>query len=233
MAGLSLIASTRPTFTASPKKLSFPIPEGVQVGDVLLALAMFAAADSFPTPAGWTVVASDSIGIGAMAILARVVDGTEGATLDITPALATNDWMGQMLAYRNGYPGAIVENNGLSGFTTTTNALIGGVSCQQPMNIENVAWWIQPVRTFTPPAGYAVIDTYSTAIAGAAAFLIVTRTTKSSGLLGGVAATLSGNASGVGNRQVLRDRPPVVPTELSDPVPGNIGLLGKDTRIGH
>lgn len=233
---LDLVASSRPVFNPATPKLTFTVPPEpgglyARKGDVLFAILVHAPADGFTLPAGWTNVGNDGASVATVHYIARMVDDREPASFVVSLLASSAEWQGALLVLRgSGALALIKEASSSATFTADATPDTPTAPCLQAINLAIVTWSAATALTLTPPAGYAAIDTYSTALVGARSVLFALARANQTGTLSPGAATASGAATGRAFVIVLRDAMPLQPAELVDLVPGNIGLVGIDTR---
>jgi hypothetical protein len=229
MPGLKLLDSVRPVFANVAKTLTFTLPASATPGRLMLLVFAYDAADSFAALADWTqVVAYD--GTDKVRVLAKSVGDNEDDTVQLALTLAAKDWLGQLLVFENGQPVVVLEASAGTNYAADATPPTPLVACNQAIDLEVRVWSALGALNLTPPAGMEALDAYSSAIATARSFLIAVQVANASGNLAAKDAASSGAATGSGVSMVLRDRPPATPAVLYDPVPGNIGFVGRDTR---
>lgn len=227
---LTLLASSRPVFSAGGKTLTYTVPAIAVKGQLVVLLAGYDAADSFALPAGWTSLVAIT-GTAKLAAIARMIDDNDPTSIAIALTLAAKDWCGQCLLLGGGSNENIVlEASANANFAASLVPAAPLVACQQAINLELGMWSAAGAHVLTAPAGWTLIDSYSTAIAESfmAAFVIANAT----GNLAAAAGVAGTAATGTAASLVLRDHPPKQPVVMFDPIPGNIGLLGTDARPG-
>lgn len=225
MAGLLYLGASRPVFSPGPKTLVFTTPAGVAVGDLLMLVVAYDPADSYTAP-GWTL-ASHLVGTEVVDVLVRSAELGDPATFTLALTLAATEWQGQMIAFRSGSPAVIVEASAIGNFAAATEADAPTVSTQQAINFELCAWSVAGAAAPVAPAGMTAVDGYSSALASSRSFAIAYQVANATGALPVRAAALN-PATGSGVSLVLRDRPPVAPVVLYDPLGGNVGLRKDD-----
>lgn len=232
MAGVELVASSRPVYDSVAQTLAYAVPELAAKGDLLLLLALHdPAAAEAPLAAPWVAIAPPaSGGIGAVSVYAKLVDDQEPGTVTLTSADNPKEWQGQLLVLRGASPGTLVEASASQAFTTDATPDSPAISAQQSLDQVLLVLFANNAVTLAPPAGFVTIDTYTSAVVGVRTCLFALRQAGASGALTLGSSTASGTVTGRSFAFVLRDRPPMVPRELVDLVPGSIGLVGKDTR---
>ena len=226
-----VIANARATFSSSSKTLTFATPTAAAKGDVLLALIAHNAADTVSSaPSGWTLI--DTLGSGSDTLDAYVHMVGDAEPTSAVYALATvaNEWQGELVALRGTSPGVIKEASATASYSATTSLTTAGVTSQQAINLIMSAWACSGAPVLTLPAGFTAIDSFATAVVASRSMLLGYKLAGATGALTFPAATAGTNTTGRSFTFVLRDRIPVTPDALVDLVPGNIGLIGKDTR---
>lgn len=230
MPGLVELASTRPAFNAGGKTFTFDVAGlGAVKGQLVVAIAAYDAADGFAAVAGWSTLVA-FVGTAKIAVLARMVDDDEPDQLVLALTLAAKDWLGAAILYAPGSPVVALEASAGGNFAADATPPVPDVSSQQAINLRLGVWSVAGAIALSAPAGWTAIDTYSTAIATARSILVAQVVAGATGALGSVDATAGAAATGSGLSVVLRDRYPIKPAALFDPIPGNIGLLGQDVR---
>lgn len=223
MSGPVIVASSRPVFTPGPKTLVFTLPAAAQKGDVLVAIAAYAPADGFVTPAGWTLVTT-FVGTQKVALLTRTIDDNEPTTMTLAITSAAAEWQGSLLVVRPATAGTLLEASAGANFAATVNPQAPTVTCHQAIDLEACVWSVAGAAAPTAPVGLVVIDSYSSALATSRSFMIAAAIANATGALAARATTCAA-VTGSSWSAVLRSRPPVIPGELYDPVPGHIGLI--------
>lgn len=228
---IALIASARATFSSGAKTLTASPPAAAVKGDVLLALLAHNAADTVSSaPSGWTLI--DTLGSGAdtLHVYAHMVDDAEPTSVVFSLSTVANEWQGELVALRGTSPGIVREASATASFSATTALTTAGVTSQQATSLILVSWTCSGSPVLTLPAGFAAIDSFATAVVGSRSMLIGYKLAGATGALTFSKATAGSNTTGRSFSTVVRDRIPVTPDALVDLVPGNIGLIGKDTR---
>jgi hypothetical protein len=229
MPGLKLLDSVRPVFANVAKTLTFTLPTVATKGRLMLLVVAFDAADSYAAMPDWTVLATFD-GTAKLHVLGRTVEDNEPAEVVLALTLAAKDWLGQLLVWDTGTPALVLEASAGGNFAADATPPTPLVACKQAIDIELRVWSVDGALALTPPAGMEALDAYNSAIAAARTILVAMQVANASGNLAAKDAGSSGAATGSGISLVLRDRAPVTPAVLYDPVPGNIGFVGKDTR---
>lgn len=228
--GPSLAASSRAVFSASALTLTMAPPAGAIRGDVLVAIVCRGNSDAAaPAPAGWTLAAGNVGGGIRLDVYTRAMGDNEPVVFRFTTK--ANEWQGMMLAIRPSSPAIALEGSAFAAVSAATSLPVPGVNCQQATNLIVGVWSGSGAPTLTPPSDFTLIDKFATAMASNRSLMIGYRIAGATGpLTFGAAASSSASTSGGTFALVVRDRVPPKPVELFDPVPGNIGLIGKDTR---
>lgn len=228
---LDVIASARPVYDPALQKLTLAIPSSVARGDTLLLVVVHANASSVTVPAGWTDLGSSNAGGITARRIACMVDGSESATLVVSTTAAGDEVQGLLVVLRGaGSLPLLVEASAALAFAATMAPGSPAISSLQATDLVIEVFSSSGSPTLTAPAGATAIDTYSTALLSARTLLVTKRRANATGALTLGAAAASVNATGATFALLLRDGLPVQPAELYDPMPGNIGLLGKDNR---
>jgi len=225
----TIVASSRATFSASALTLTMAPPASAARGDALVALVVRGNSDpAASTPAGWSLVAGNVGGVIRIDMYTRAMD--DGSPVVFRFSTKANEWQGAILAVRSSAPGIVVEGSASFAFTGQTSLSLPSVSCQQLTNLVLGVWSGSGAPTLTPPSGFTLLDKFSTAMSTNRSLMLGYQVAGATGTLTLPAASSSASTSGVSFAVVLRDRVPPTPVELFDLVPGNIGLLGRDTR---
>jgi hypothetical protein len=229
MPGLTLVGTARGVFNVGARTLVLARPVAAARGDVLLAIFAFNSADSMTIPSGWTQL----VAAGApdrFLLLARMLDFGDPESIVFPLLTVASEWQGELVALRGGSPSTLRYAGNLTTFTSTTALATPAVTTQQAIDLVVSVWSCSGAPLLTPPAGFTTIDNFSTAI-------VLSRSTmvafKLAGATGGITfpnANASTSTTGAAITQALRDRAPIQAPGLLDLVPGNIGLIGKDTR---
>jgi hypothetical protein len=233
MAGLKLIASSRPVFNAGAATITYTLPFAPTAGDLLvIVLVRDFAEPAFATPSGWTLLTDNGSDEAKIALLAKLSDGSESA-VEVTLTGATTERQGQLLIFRAGAPTTLVEAVGSSGFAATMapdtpSLTTEGAALQslQAINLALLTMSSDGAVTMSPPTGFTTLDAYSSSLASSRSILVAIRTVAATGGIYYGAADSNANATGRAWLHVLRDRLPIQPREIADVVPGNIGLIG-------
>lgn len=229
---LKLLASSRPVFSAGGKTLTYTAPAIATKGQLLVLLAGYDAADSFALPAGWTSLVAIA-GTAKVAAIARMINDNDPTSIALALNLAAKDWCGQCLLLGGGSNENIVlEASANANFAASLVPAAPLVASQQAVNLELGVWSAAGAHVLTAPAGWTLIDSYSTAIAAAETFMAASVIANATGNLAAAAGASGDAATGTVVSLVLRDQPPRQPVVMFDPIPGNIGLVGTDTRPG-
>lgn len=223
MPGVTFLGAERPTFNPGLKTLAFPLVANVVKGDLLVLVVAFDPADSYTAPAGWTL-AAHLAGTEDLDVLVKPVGLAEPDTITLDLTLAAAEWQGQLLALRCASPAAVLEASAIGSFAAAATADAPTVSTQQAINLELCAWSVAGANVPVAPAGFTAVDGYASALASSRSFAIAYEVANATGALPVRSATGAAPATGSAVSLVLRDRPPVIPFVLYDPVPGNIGL---------
>lgn len=213
--------------------LSFAAPTNSLVGDVWLAVLAHNAADTVSAaPAGWTLLVSLGSVADALEVYAHMVDDSEPASIDFTLASTTAEWQGELITLTGTSPGVMLESAASASFSAATALTTAGATVQQAIDIILVVWTCSGTPTLTLPAGFAAVDSFFTGVVTTRSMLVGYKFAGATGPLTFAAATASSGTTGRSFTLVLRDQVPVTPvaTALVDVVPGNIGLIAKDTR---
>jgi len=231
MAGVSFVASSRGTFNAVGKSVTLALPALVTRGDVLVALLAHNAADApGATPVGWT--RADGLGEGAdvLDIYVRMVDDNEPGAVAFSFATITSECQGALVAFRGSSPGAIREASASTAFAATATPPTASVTTQQAINLVLSIWTCSGAPALALPAGFTALDGFTTAIVAPRSMLIGIRIAGVTGPAVFPPAVAGTATTGRSFSIAVRARPPVLPAALVDIVPGNIGLIAKDTR---
>ncbi|MEO7731242.1 MAG: hypothetical protein ABIY55_09740, partial [Kofleriaceae bacterium] len=183
----------------------------------------------------WTHV--DALGAGAdvLDVYARMVDDNEPSSAAFSFATFANECQGELVAIRGTAPGVFREAAASFASAATTTLVTAAPISQQAINVILSVWTCAGARALALPAGFTAVDSFSTAIVAPRSMLIGYRLAGATGVitLGNVTVgngTASDATTGRSFSIAIRDRIPVQPAALVDIVPGNIGLIGKDTR---
>lgn len=222
MPGITCTGASRPTFSPGPKTLTFAAIDGVVHGDLLAIVVAYDPADSYTTPDGWTV-AAHLVGTESIDVLVHAVAENEPPQVTLALALATHEWQGQVIALRSASPSLVIEATAIGNFAAATTADAPTVSTQQAISLELCVWSVSGATAPVPPGDFTAIDGYSSNLSSSRSFALAFEIANATGALP-VRSAACNPATGSGVSIVLRDRTPIVPFVLYDPVPGNIGL---------
>jgi hypothetical protein len=231
MAGTTLIASSRGVFSAGAKTLTLTVPALARKGDTLVAFVAHNAADARGTaPAGWALMATLAAGADTLDVYARMISDAEPASVGFSFVTAANECMGELVALRGTAPGIVVEASATTTFTAASSLATAGVPSQQAINLILVVWTCSGSPGLTLPAGFTAVDNFSTAVVSSRSMLVGYKLAGATGALTFASSNAGASTTGRSFTFAVRDRIPVQPAPLLDVVPGNIGLIGKDTR---
>jgi hypothetical protein len=226
----TILAASRAVFSSAAKTLTLATP-AAQKGDVLAILVARNAADTrAPAPAGWTLATSLGAAADVMDVYVRMVDRNEPVSVVLSLPTVGSEWQGELLAIRGTSPGIAVENAASQGFAATTAPTTASIASQQATSLILAVWTCSGAPALALPSGFASIDNLTTAVVSARSMLIGYQLAGATGLLTFPTATAAINATGRSFTFAVRDRVPIQPPALTDLVPGNLGLIGKDTR---
>jgi hypothetical protein len=229
MPGLTLVGAARGVLNVGAKTLTFARPVAAARGDVLLAILTFNSADSMTIPNGWTQL----IVAGApdrFSLLARMIDFGDPESIVFPLLTVANEWQGEIVALREGSPGTLRYAGNITTFTSTTALATPAVTTQQAIDLVMSVWSCSGAPLLTPPAGFTTIDNFSTAIVSSRSTMVAFKLAGATGGMTFPNANASTSTTGAAITQALRDRAPIQAPGLLDLVPGNIGLIGNDTR---
>jgi hypothetical protein len=228
---LNVIASARATYDPDEQTLTFAIPDEATKGDVLLVLVARADTSSVAAGVDWTNLGSASTSGITTEFRGRMIDGEESGLLVLDLDATGDEVQGSLVVLRGaGTLPLLVEASASLGFAATLTPGSPSPSSLQAINLTIEVWSSGSSLTLTAPEGHATIDTFASALVASRTILVTSRRANGTGVLALGAAGSSANATGASFALVLRDNLPMTPEELYDPVPGNIGLLGKDNR---
>lgn len=227
----TILATSRAAFSVAGKTLTLAVPAAVQRGDVLVALVARNATDPRAAPpSGWTVALGLGAGADVMDIYVHMADGSESSSIVFALPTVTSEWQGELLAVRGTSPAILIESSSSAGFAATTQLSTAGATSQQAISLIVVAWLCAGTPALALPAGFALLDSLGTAFVSARSLLLGYRLAGATGALTFAPASAATGATGRSFALVLRDRLPIQPAALTDLVPGNLGLIGRDTR---
>ena len=217
--------------------LTLELPR-VPKGNVWVAIVVRQYATS--TPSGWNKIV-DSLGVGAFWLdaYARMVDDSDIRGEDEELATVTfmsleeQEIQGHLLETETTSDTVVLEGVFHSAFEASAAPPTPPVICQHAINKLIVVYSAEGEVELTAPAGFEELENYSSSNFSARTFLLAKRLAGTTGDIAPDPATCDPAADGYAFALVLRSTPPVRPTPLTDTVPGHIGLLGKDTRIGR
>lgn len=229
--GPKILATARPTFDGGTKTLTFAVPAAATRGDLLVVLLVRNGAVT--GPAGWTAIEP---GFGASSLFlevwGRLVDIDEPPTAAWSSA-SSQELQGQLLLFRVGNPAVILEGAQQAAFTADAAPDTPDLGSEQATSLFVAVFSAGGAVAFTPPAGFTSIDSYSSAVLAARTIMICSAVAGelAPGLVGfngplepGPAASAPASTGRMWSL-VMREGPPLTPPALTDPVPGNIGLL--------
>ncbi len=199
---------------------------------MLIAILLHLPADGFTLPDGWVAVGNDGASLATAHYIAKMVD--EVATPDIAVSLlaVAGEWQGQLIVLRGSSALALLkEASSTTTFAADATPNTPAATCLQAINLLLVTWSADGALTLTEPDGFVEVDSYSTALVAARTSMVAVKVANATGTLVLPAAAANTIATGRSFLIVLRDTLPAEPATIYDAVPGNIGLLGKDTRL--
>ncbi len=219
---------------SSALTLTLPVNDdgrlAVKKGQVLLAVVVRNGV--LVAPDGWAQIVT-ALGTGTVRLdaYARLVDDGEAGSVVFTSATA-QELQGALMVLRGSAPAVIVESSAHATVTADVTPDSPTISSLQAINIVLGVWSSSGVLELTPPDGFTLIDAFSTSIVSPRSAMFAYRIVGETGATIALpAAGSDGAATGRSFALVLRDGPPITPPVLFDAVPGNIGLLGKDSRL--
>ncbi|MDQ3295065.1 MAG: hypothetical protein M3619_00585 [Myxococcota bacterium] len=184
-------------------------------------------------PSGWTPIETAyGVAPNFLDVYARVIDDNEPTSIVVTSA-SSQELQGQLFALRGGVPNLLKEASAHAAFVADATPDAPASSSKQAINLGLVVWCGEAALALTAPAGFTAVDSYTSAVVSARSFLAAYKVVGATGAFAPASATSAGALTGRAFTLVLRDRAPLVPSVLVDSVPGNIGFIGKDVRIGR
>lgn len=226
---LTVVASVRGTFSSAARTLTFATPTLAVEGDTLVAVVAFGGADTITTPAGWAVLTTGGAA-DKFSLFGRTLDDGDPSLIVFPLVAVANEWQAELVVFRGSSPLVIRYAGNVSSFSATTALVTPGVVAQQAIDLVLSAWSCLGNPVLTLPAGFAPIDNFSTGVVSPRSLLVGYRVAGATGALTFPNAAASTSTTGTSFTHALRERAPIQPGALVDIVPGNIGLLGKDTR---
>lgn len=235
--GLRLLQpAAQPVFDAGAEQLEYSPPEDRAHGDLLVAVIVSDPAEAtFTTPDGWSVMLATVGATNAViAVIGKVLEeqaDLEAESFIVEVPGGTKERMGFMFGLRGGMPSLALESSANAVFTATMTATPAPADCQQAINLALVLWSWSGAAAITLDAAYDELAAYQSSVLQSRSLAVGLRVVNDTGLAIALeAGTFGANQTGRSFSLIFRDRRPVVPTVLVDPVPGNIGLVGKDLR---
>ncbi len=225
-AGLKIIDRSRPVYSLAPNKLTFTVPATAQVEDILFAMLVHKVGEGFTLPTGWTSFgAEEGVTNAAINYIARVRSLGDPDTLAVALLAVTDEWQGQLVVIRGGAIGTLRETSGSQAFAADATPDSPSLLNHQPMNLALCAISVATNVDLGAPAGFTALDEYNTAVVSSRSLLVAWKQTKSHQNYNTGTGTANPAATGRTFVFLARERPPLTPAVLEDPVPGNIGLL--------
>ncbi|MBA2718940.1 MAG: hypothetical protein H0U52_06835 [Chloroflexi bacterium] len=148
----------------------------------------------------------------------------------VSPLNITREWQGQLFVLRGPIVNTWLEAGGGSTFTASLVPGTASLNSQMPTNLFLGIWAAAGAPVLTPPAGLTAIDNYNTAIIASRTVMFAYKVANATGLIAPATATSSIAATGREFSLMIRDRAPITPRAFVTETPGNIGLLGRDSR---
>lgn len=228
---LELVQSVRPTFDPAEKEMQFALPSSATKGQLLYLVLVHPSADTPTPPDGWTSLASSGNSTSTATTFVREVQDEETSSFIVALSAASGEWHGSLILFSGGaLTDLIEEQRAGAGFTAVTSLPGAPIACLQAVDLVLEIWTTGGTEVPTPPAGYASIDGYTSSLVAARATLLSYARANATGTVTPGAATTVAAATGRTFTLLLRDALPIIPVELVDLMPGNLGLLGVDNR---
>lgn len=226
------VLSGRGLFDASGHALTFTPGSGTTIkGNTLLAFIAHNAADLISeAPAGWQLIITLGSGDDTLDVYAHMVGDNEPTSIVFSLASNASEWQGELVVLTGTSPSILVETVATAAFSTTTSLTTAGVISQQAINLILAVWTCSGSPVLSPPTGFTLVDKFATSIVSSRSMLVAYQLAGATGALTFLDATAGTNTTGRSFTFALRGRIPIAPSALVDHVPGNIGLIGKDTR---
>jgi hypothetical protein len=209
----------------------FEIPDA-PIGSTLLAFVVRGQAVQASDPVAWPLLATLGGGGVFLDVFSHMVAASDVRNPDDPPrtvaflSLIEQEVMGQVIVFDNSYPATIIEASADLVFTEDETPTVPApeVETQQAINFIFCVWSAAGAIDFTPPAGFTLVDSYTSNEFSERTLMIAYKIAGRTGLISAVEAEADPPATGRAFTLVLRKGPPLTPPELHDPVPGNIGL---------
>ena len=228
---LDFAESVRPTFDPAEKLMTFARPDAATKGDILYLVLVHPSADIATPPAGWTALASSGDASSTATTFVRQVQDQEASSIVVSLSAASGEWHGALVLLTGGGLTDLIEEARADAAFAAVTALPGAaVACLQAIDLVIAIWTTSSAEVPAPPAGYSSIDGYASSLVAARATLFTYARANATGNVSPGNATVVAAAGGRAFSLLLRDAFPIIPVELVDLVPGNIGLIGVDNR---
>lgn len=210
-------------------QLTFENPR-VPAGSLLLVVVAHAPGTDVEPPDGWLGVATDDGGTREFDAYLHQADLEDAATF-VFKCTAEDELQGGLLAMTEANPAIAYEASNTADFAADATPTTPAAATQQAVNLAIAAYSAAGEIEFTAPAGYTLIDAYTSDLVSERSFGWAWKRIAAVGAaVAQPPAAADPAATGSSFLIVLRDRHPFTPREIYDPVPGNIGLRGRDTR---
>lgn len=242
MPPLAIAASSRGEFRPADKLMRFTRPGGAVVGDQLLVIVWSHGGESLTLPAGWQDTGPDFPGAYRIWTFTRALMNGDPAVLDIAlqPAgSVAHEWQGVLVVVRGGYPDMIEFGTGNAFFAQqpVTTIPVGGV--EQATSLALGVFVAAGTNIIRPnlddnTSAYTTlaIDSFASGILEKQTAAVACRVCGETATVRFSDAAVDAPVTGFVYFYVLHAGRPATPAELYDVVPGNLGLLAKDTRPG-
>lgn len=211
-------ATTYSSGASSTSSVSLAYPASIAANDVLIAQVLISSSTgTITTPAGWTLIRSDTGNNRRSSLYSYVATGSESGSVAFTLSASFNA-VGGMGAFRGVDTTAIVDAN--AGQTnsssstsctapTVTATATGGMLLTFSSAVGNV--------TFTPATGQTErYDVPTTAASSNCSIELGTETLAASGATGTRASTISGSVTSLGQNVILKQAVVVSVTTTPD-----------------
>lgn len=212
--------------------LTFSIADAnPEPGDLLLVLV--ARDQALTAPDGWTQLEA-ALGGGSifLDVFARQHEANDPDTATFTSGPA-QELQGTLVLVRGAALQTVKEASASAAFAADATPGTPASSSVQAINIALCVWSADTAVALTPPAGFTLLDSYTSNVVAPRSFLAAYKLIGATGAFAPPDAASAPASSGRAFTLILRNAPPVVPGVLEDPVPGNIGFYGRDVRVGR
>jgi hypothetical protein len=212
----------RGTYNGGTKKLTFAVPSGVSKGDLLVALVVRDTVTDLP--AGWQTIETIGVSPVILDVQARLVQDNEPETVTFTTAVS-HEMQGILVHLRGSTPAQLREASASAGFAATMAPQAPASTTQQAISWMLGVWSSSGVAGVHRAGGiHRDRHVHHRGDRIALSPVRVSRR-EPDGQRRSRGRGDQHQRERPGFTLTWRDRQPITPAELYDPVPGNHGLM--------